>query len=128
MTAVPASAGAPPMVLAESVHKRFGRLEVLQGIDLKVDRGEVMCVIGPSGSGKSTFLRCINHLEQINSGRLWVDGTLVGYRQHGDKLHELRDSEVAKQRLDVGMVFQHFNLYPHMTALGNLVEAPLRVK
>jgi polar amino acid transport system ATP-binding protein len=125
---VAAADGAPPMVLAEGVHKRFGRLEVLRGINVKVERGEVMCVIGPSGSGKSTFLRCINHLEQINSGRLWVDGTLVGYRQNGDKLHELRDSEVAKQRLDVGMVFQHFNLFPHMTVLGNLVEAPLKVR
>src|ERR671912_216355 len=120
--------GAPPMVLAEGVHKRFGRIEVLKGVDLTVHRGEVMCVIGPSGSGKSTFLRCINHLEQINAGRLWVDGVLVGYRQRGDKLHELRESEVAQQRVDVGMVFQNFNLFPHMTALGNVVEAPLRVK
>jgi polar amino acid transport system ATP-binding protein len=87
-----------------------------------------MCVIGPSGSGKSTFLRCINHLEQINAGRLYVDGVLVGYRQRGDKLYELRESEVAQQRIGVGMVFQHFNLFPHMTALGNVVEAPLRVK
>ncbi len=118
----------PPMVLSERVHKRFGRLEVLRGIDLKVERGEVMCVIGPSGSGKSTFLRCINHLEQINAGRLWVDGVLVGYRQRGDKLLELRESEVAQQRIDVGMVFQNFNLFPHMTAFGNVVEAPLRVK
>jgi polar amino acid transport system ATP-binding protein len=116
------------MVLAEGVHKRFGRLEVLKGIDLRVDRGDVMCVIGPSGSGKSTFLRCINHLEQINAGRLWVDGDLVGYRQRGDKLYELRESEVAHQRVGVGMVFQHFNLFPHMTVLGNLIEAPLRVK
>jgi polar amino acid transport system ATP-binding protein len=85
-------------------------------------------VIGPSGSGKSTFLRCINHLEQINAGRLWVDGVLVGYRQRGDKLYELRESEVAHQRIDVGMVFQQFNLFPHMTAFGNVVEAPLRVK
>jgi polar amino acid transport system ATP-binding protein len=122
------TAQAPPMVKAEGVHKRFGRIEVLKGVDLVVERGAVMCVIGPSGSGKSTFLRCINHLEQINSGRLWVDGTMVGYRQRGDKLYELRESEVAAQRVDVGMVFQHFNLFPHMTALGNLVECPLRVK
>jgi polar amino acid transport system ATP-binding protein len=115
------------MVLAEGVHKRFGRLEVLRGIDLAVQRGEVMCVIGPSGSGKSTFLRCINHLEQINAGRMWVDGLLVGYRQRGDKLYELRESEVAQQRVSVGMVFQHFNLFPHMTAFGNVIEAPLRV-
>ena len=117
-----------PMVLAEGVHKRYGRVEVLKGIDLRVERGAVMCVIGPSGSGKSTFLRCINHLEQINAGRLWVDGELVGYRQRGDKLYELREADVARQRIEVGMVFQHFNLFPHMTVLGNLVEAPLRVK
>jgi polar amino acid transport system ATP-binding protein len=117
-----------PMVQAEAVHKRFGRLEVLKGIDLTVERGAVMCVIGPSGSGKSTFLRCINHLEQINAGRLYVDGVLVGYRQRGDKLHELREADIAQQRIDVGMVFQHFNLFPHMTVLGNLVEAPLKVK
>jgi polar amino acid transport system ATP-binding protein len=117
-----------PMVQAEGVRKRFGRLEVLKGIDLTVERGAVMCVIGPSGSGKSTFLRCINHLEQINSGRLYVDGVLVGYRQRGDKLLELREAEIAKQRVDVGMVFQHFNLFPHMTVLGNLLEAPLKVR
>jgi polar amino acid transport system ATP-binding protein len=122
------AANGTPMVLAEGVHKRFGRLEVLKGIDLRVDRGAVMCVIGPSGSGKSTFLRCINHLEQINAGRLWLDGELVGYRQRGDKLHEMREADIAKQRVDVGMVFQHFNLFPHMTVLGNLVEAPLKVK
>jgi polar amino acid transport system ATP-binding protein len=117
-----------PMVLAEGVHKRYGRLEVLKGIDLRVEPGAVMCVIGPSGSGKSTFLRCINHLEQINAGRLYVDGELVGYQQRGDKLHELREADIAKQRVGVGMVFQHFNLFPHMTVLGNLVEAPLKVK
>jgi polar amino acid transport system ATP-binding protein len=117
-----------PMVLAEGVHKRYGRLEVLKGINLTVERGAVMCVIGPSGSGKSTFLRCINHLEQINAGRLYVDGELVGYRQRGDKLHELREADIAKQRVGVGMVFQHFNLFPHMTVMGNLVEAPLKVK
>jgi polar amino acid transport system ATP-binding protein len=116
------------MVLAEAVHKRYGRLEVLKGIDLRVEPGAVMCVIGPSGSGKSTFLRCINHLENINAGRLYVDGVLVGYRQRGDKLHELREADIAQQRIDVGMVFQHFNLFPHMTVLGNLVEAPLKVK
>ena len=116
------------MVLAEGVHKRYGRVEVLKGIDLIVERGAVMCVIGPSGSGKSTFLRCINHLEQINAGRLSVDGVLVGYRQRGDKLYELRESDIAAQRVDVGMVFQHFNLFPHMTVLGNMVEAPLKVK
>lgn len=116
------------MVRAEQVHKAFGRLHVLRGIDLTVRPGEVMCIIGPSGSGKSTFLRCINHLEKINAGRLWVDGELVGYRQHGDKLYELREREIAAQRRDIGMVFQHFNLFPHMTALGNVMEAPVRVR
>src|SRR5256714_9868853 len=117
-----------PMVKAEGVHKRFGRLEVLKGITLDVDRGEVMCVVGPSGSGKSTFLRCINHLEKIDAGRLSVDGELVGYRQQGDKLYELRDAEVCRKRSEIGMVFQRFNLFPHMTALENVIEAPLRVK
>jgi polar amino acid transport system ATP-binding protein len=117
-----------PMVKAEAVHKRFGRLEVLKGIDLEVNRGEVMCVLGPSGSGKSTFLRCINHLEQINAGRLSVDGELVGYREKGGKLYELREDEVARKRAEIGMVFQHFNLFPHMTALENVTLAPIRVK
>ncbi len=116
------------MVKAEGVHKRFGRLEVLKGIDLEVRRGEVMCMLGPSGSGKSTFLRCINHLEKINAGRLSVDGELVGYRQSGDKLYELRENEVAQKRAEIGMVFQHFNLFPHMTALENVTLAPIRVK
>jgi polar amino acid transport system ATP-binding protein len=97
------------MVVAEGVHKRFGRLEVLRGIDFEVARREVVCIIGPSGSGKSTLLRCINHLEKINAGRLWVDGDLVGYRE-------------------IGMVFQNFNLFPHMTVLENVIEAPVRVK
>src|SRR5256714_7461895 len=109
-----------PMIKAEAVYKNYGRLEVLRGIDLQVWPREVMCVIGPSGSGKSTFLRCVNHLEKINAGRLWVDGELVGYRQKGDKLHELRDREVSAQRRDIGMVFQRFNLFPHMTALENV--------
>jgi len=116
------------MVKAEAVHKRFGHVEVLKGIDLEVSPREVMCVIGPSGSGKSTFLRCINHLEKIDAGRLWVDGELVGYRQRGGKLHELRDKEVAAQRRSIGMVFQRFHLFPHMTALENVTEAPQRVK
>jgi polar amino acid transport system ATP-binding protein len=116
------------MVKAEGVHKSFGHLEVLKGIDLEVARREVMCVIGPSGSGKSTFLRCINHLEKINAGRLWVDGHLVGYRERGGKLHELPDREVSAQRRDIGMVFQRFNLFPHMTALENVIEAPTQVK
>jgi polar amino acid transport system ATP-binding protein len=117
-----------PMVSAEGVHKRFGRQEVLKGITLEVAPGEVMCLLGPSGSGKSTFLRCINHLEKINAGRLSVDGELVGYRQLGDKLHELRESEIARKRSEIGMVFQHFNLFPHMTALENVTCAPIRVK
>jgi polar amino acid transport system ATP-binding protein len=116
-----------PMVKAEGVHKRFGRLEVLKGIDLDVQRGEVMCLLGPSGSGKSTFLRCINHLEKINSGRLSVDGELVGYRESAGKLHELHENEVARKRAEIGMVFQHFNLFPHMTALENVCLAPMRV-
>jgi polar amino acid transport system ATP-binding protein len=115
------------MVKAESVHKRFGRLEVLKGVSLEVAAGDVMCLLGPSGSGKSTFLRCINHLEKINSGRLTVDGMLVGYRESGGKLHELRESEVSRQRAQIGMVFQQFNLFPHMTALDNVIEAPTRV-
>jgi polar amino acid transport system ATP-binding protein len=116
-----------PMVKAEGVHKRFGRLEVLKGITLEVRRGEVMCLLGPSGSGKSTFLRCINHLEKINSGRLSVDGELVGYREAGDKLHELREDAVARKRSEIGMVFQSFNLFPHMTARENVMLAPIRV-
>jgi polar amino acid transport system ATP-binding protein len=117
-----------PMVKAENVRKRFGRLEVLKGISLDVAQGEVMCLLGPSGSGKSTLLRCINHLEKINAGRLWVDGELVGYRQVGHKLHELRESDVARDRAEIGMVFQRFNLFPHKTALENVVEAPIQVK
>jgi polar amino acid transport system ATP-binding protein len=117
-----------PMIRSEGVHKRFGSLEVLKGIDLEVGKGEVMCLLGPSGSGKSTFLRCINHLEQINAGRLSVDGELVGYREAGGKLHELRDEEVSRKRAQIGMVFQSFNLFPHMTALENVTLAPLRVK
>jgi polar amino acid transport system ATP-binding protein len=116
------------MVKAEAVHKSFGRLEVLKGISLEVQPGQVMCILGPSGSGKTTFIRCINHLEQINAGRLWVDGELVGYRQSGDKLYELPEREVARKRTEIGMVFQRFNLFGHMTALGNVVEAPIRVK
>ncbi len=116
------------MVRAEGVHKRFGRLEVLKGIDLEVKRGQVMCILGPSGSGKSTLLRCINHLEKINAGRLSVDGELVGYREANGKLYELHEREVARKRAEIGMVFQHFNLFPHMTALENVALAPIRVK
>jgi polar amino acid transport system ATP-binding protein len=116
------------MLRAEAVHKSFGRLHVLKGVTLSVATGEVMCLLGPSGSGKSTFLRCVNHLEKIDAGRLWVDDELVGYRQVGMRLHELREREVARRRTEIGMVFQHFNLFPHMTALGNVIEAPVRVK
>ncbi|MGW6415954.1 amino acid ABC transporter ATP-binding protein [Streptomyces sp. NPDC055055] len=116
-----------PMVRAEGVRKHFGKLEVLKGIDLTVERGQVCCLLGPSGSGKSTFLRCINHLEKIDGGRLTVDGEPVGYRQIGNKLHELREREVADRRRDIGMVFQRFNLFPHMTAVDNVMEAPVRV-
>nr|WP_296072074.1 amino acid ABC transporter ATP-binding protein [uncultured Actinoplanes sp.] len=116
------------MVRAENVHKAFGNLEVLKGVDLVVRPGEVCCVLGPSGSGKSTFLRCINHLERINAGRIFVDGDLIGYRERGGKLHELGEKDVARQRRSIGMVFQRFNLFPHMTVLQNVMEAPCRVK
>ena len=117
-----------PVVSAQKIWKSFGSLDVLKGIDLEVHDREVLCLIGPSGSGKSTLLRCINHLEKIDAGRLYVDGVLVGYRQRGDKLHELREKEVAFQRKDIGMVFQRFNLFPHMTALENVMEAPIQVR
>lgn len=116
------------MIEAQRVRKHFGRNEVLRGIDLLVPIGGVVVLIGPSGSGKSTFLRCINHLERIDAGRLFVDGELVGYRQRGDKLYELKDREVCHQRSRIGMVFQSFNLFPHMTALDNVIAAPTRVK
>jgi len=116
------------MVKAEAVHKRFGRLEVLKGVSLEIQPGEVVCMIGASGSGKSTFLRCINHLEKIDGGRLWVDGRLVGYRQEGDKLYELHDAEICRDRSEIGMVFQRFNLFGHMTALENVIEAPVHVR
>jgi polar amino acid transport system ATP-binding protein len=116
------------MVKAEQVCKSFGALHVLKGITLEVGRGEVLCMVGPSGSGKSTFLRCINHLEQVNAGRLYVDGDLIGYRERGTKLHEMSPRDAAKQRREIGMVFQHFNLFPHRTALENVMEAPVQVK
>ena len=119
---------AAPMVEARGVHKRFGGNHVVRGIDLAVSRGEVTCLLGPSGSGKSTFLRCINHLEKIDAGSISVDGELVGYRREGDRLHELKDHEIAARRSEIGMVFQHFNLFPHMTVLQNLVEAPVQVR
>ncbi|MEU3315962.1 amino acid ABC transporter ATP-binding protein [Streptomyces sp. NPDC006656] len=115
------------MVHAQGVRKHFGKLEVLKGIDLTVRRGQVCCLLGPSGSGKSTLLRCINHLDRVDGGKLAVDGELVGYRQSGSRLYELREKEVAARRRDIGMVFQRFNLFPHMTALGNIMEAPVNV-
>ncbi len=116
-----------PIVRAVGVRKRFGDFDALRGISVDVTPGEVLCVIGPSGSGKSTFLRCINQLETVTDGALWVDGELVGYRRAGNKLHALSEREIARQRLKTGMVFQRFHLFPHMTALGNVIEGPLRV-
>jgi polar amino acid transport system ATP-binding protein len=116
------------VVVLEGVHKRFGALEVLRGVDLVVRAGEVAVIIGPSGSGKSTLLRCINHLERVDAGRVRVAGKLVGYREAGGLIYELREREVAAQRSDIGMVFQRFNLFPHMTALGNVMEAPVQVR
>jgi polar amino acid transport system ATP-binding protein len=116
------------MVRAEQVCKSFGALKVLKGVTLEIGRGQVLVLVGPSGSGKSTFLRCINHLEQVNAGRLYVDGDLIGYRERGAKLHEMSPRDAAKQRRDIGMVFQHFNLFPHRTALANIIEAPMQVK
>src|SRR5260221_13689317 len=114
-----------PMVRAESVRKRFGHVEVLRGVDAVVPRGKVFCLIGASGSGKSTFLRCINHLERIDSGRLLVDGRYVGYEERHGKLHELGERALAAQRAEIGMVFQRFNLFPHLTAIENITRAPV---
>jgi polar amino acid transport system ATP-binding protein len=116
------------VVRARNVHKAFGSNKVLNGVNVDVHKGEVLCIMGPSGSGKSTFLRCINHLEKINAGEIVVNGHLVGYRREGDKLYELSEKSVVTQRRDVGMVFQHFNLFPHMTVLENIIEAPTQVK
>lgn len=123
-TATPVSK-ATSMVELRSVRKSFGSLEVLRGVDLEVRAGEVTVILGPSGSGKSTLLRTINHLEKVNSGWISVDGALVGYRRSGDKLYELREREVLKQRTQIGFVFQNFNLFPHLTVLENIVEAPV---
>lgn len=116
-----------PMVQATDVHKYFGRNQVLKGITLEVQRGEVMCLLGPSGSGKSTFLRCINHLESVTAGELRVDGNLVGYREAKGKIYEQKESEIAADRAHIGMVFQRFNLFPHKTAIQNVIEAPTQV-
>jgi polar amino acid transport system ATP-binding protein len=116
-----------PALRVEGVRKSYGQVEVLKGIDIQVKPGEVACLVGPSGSGKSTFLRCINHLEKINSGRLYVHGELVGYREKKGRLYELSDREVCRKRAEIGMVFQNFNLFQHMTVLENIIEAPTRV-
>jgi polar amino acid transport system ATP-binding protein len=116
------------VVSANQVQKRFGANLVLRGIDLEVSDGEVLCLVGPSGSGKTSFLRCINHLEKINGGELIVNGQHVGYRRHGNKLYELREKEIARSRADIGMVFQGFNLFPHMTVMENIVTGPITVK
>ncbi|GAA1762174.1 amino acid ABC transporter ATP-binding protein [Nonomuraea bangladeshensis] len=115
------------MVRIQSVRKRYGSLEVLKGVSLDVPEGGVVCVVGPSGSGKSTLLRCVNRLETIDSGRIWVDGRLIGFREHGDRLHLLRPDELCEQRQKIGMVFQRFHLFPHMTALQNVMEGPRTV-
>ncbi|MER7080754.1 amino acid ABC transporter ATP-binding protein, PAAT family (TC 3.A.1.3.-) [Saccharopolyspora kobensis] len=115
------------MLEITGLHKSFGQAQVLRGVDLSVRRGGVTCVIGPSGSGKSTLLRCVNHLEKVDAGRIEVDGELIGYREAGGRLHELGDRAIARQRARIGMVFQQFNLFGHLTVLQNLVEAPVGV-
>ncbi|MFK0002701.1 amino acid ABC transporter ATP-binding protein [Paenarthrobacter sp. NPDC090522] len=117
-----------PIIQARNVHKSYGPIQVLKGVDLDIERGEVVCLIGASGAGKTTFLRCINHLEKIDSGALFVGGELLGYKHEKRFLREMRDKEVCRQRAEIGMVFQHFNLFPHMTVLQNIIEAPIRVK
>jgi polar amino acid transport system ATP-binding protein len=117
-----------PIVQLRGIHKSFGRLEVLRGIDLSVERGGVLCIMGPSGSGKSTLLRCVNHLERVDAGQVLVDGELMGYRRKGNRLHELSEDDICKQRARIGMVFQLFNLFPHLTVLENIIEAPVRVQ
>ena len=124
MTGEPSSASEPAVLVLDGVHKRFGDHHVLRGIDLLVRRGEVTVLIGPSGSGKSTLLRCINHLERVDGGRILVNGRLVGYRETAGRLVEARDAELARHRREIGMVFQQFNLFPHLTALGNVTRGP----
>jgi len=116
------------VVEATNVEKWFGKLHVLKGVSLTVQRREVVVICGPSGSGKTTFIRCVNHLEKIQTGRIFVNGHLIGYREEGTKLVEDKEQNIARQRQEIGMVFQRFNLFPHMTALGNITEAPIRVR
>jgi polar amino acid transport system ATP-binding protein len=118
---------ATPLVSARNVHKSFGSNQVLKGINMEVRAGEVVVILGPSGSGKSTFLRCINHLETMNQGSILVDGVQIGYELRGNHLHQVTPRVLARQRSDIGMVFQQFNLYPHLTVLENIVEAPIGV-
>ena len=123
-----APTGGGPLVHAVNVGKSFGSNEVLKGIDLDVYPGEVVVLLGPSGSGKTTFLRCVNQLETIDAGRIWVDGELTGYEEKKGRLYRLKDKRIAQQRREIGMVFQRFNLFPHMTAVENVMEAPVHVK
>ncbi|OON37028.1 ectoine/hydroxyectoine ABC transporter ATP-binding protein EhuA [Izhakiella australiensis] len=129
MTVTPSQpAAGQHAVVARGVEKAFGHLAVLKGIDLTIEYGKVCCILGPSGSGKSTLLRCMNHLERIDKGLLQVGGSLVGYREHNGKLYEMKKAEIARQRADIGMVFQGFNLFPHMSVLQNIIEAPVGVR
>jgi polar amino acid transport system ATP-binding protein len=116
-----------PLVSMREVRKSFGNVPALAGVALDVAGGEVMCIIGASGSGKTTLLRCVNQLVEIDGGAIWVDGELLGYRRVEDKLYPLGEAEIARQRLKTGMVFQRFNLFPHMTVLQNVIEGPVQV-
>ncbi|HWN31117.1 MAG TPA: ATP-binding cassette domain-containing protein, partial [Pseudonocardia sp.] len=124
----PAATSTQPLVRIEAVHKHFGELQVLRGVDLEVAQGEVVCLLGPSGSGKSTLLRCINHIEAISAGRIQVGDEVIGYRQRGDRLHELSPRAIAVQRRTIGMVFQRFNLFPHRTVVQNVADGPILVR
>ena len=128
LAAAEAATGGQPMVKAEQVWKSFGKLDVLKGVDFLVQPQQTFVLLGPSGGGKSTLLRCINHLEKIDAGRLYVAGELMGYVDKGSALHEMRAKDVARQRASIGMVFQRFNLFPHKTAIENVMEAPIMVQ
>jgi polar amino acid transport system ATP-binding protein len=127
-TTLPASEGSPVVVQAEKVNKWFGSLHVLKDLSLNVCRNETVVVIGPSGSGKSTFLRCVNHLEKINSGRIYVNGHMIGYLEKDGRLAEDSEGNIARRRAEIGIVFQRFNLFPHLTAFENIIEAPVHVR